>query len=346
MKNTFVLVSHGTNIVDSECYCQAVGADELPRMDYYELANRLDAELVVPRPERPLAKFEKRLRLNLSESWSVLRRLPDGARVLSTSEKVALPLAMMTAVNPRQRQIKHVTIGHKLSSGGKTKLFRWWSPAKQVDHMICLARKQVDYAQEVLSFLPTNTTFVHDKIDQQFFRPLQRPEEPYVLAVGSEQRDYGTLLQAMASTGIDLVLVTSSQWNPKAVVPDVAGGRVHLKQHLSFLELRELYARAFLVVVPLHPVDYAAGVNSLLEGMAMGKAVVVTGIEGILDYVAVDETAVTVPAHDPVLLRQAILDLWQHPNQRQRLGDNARQAVVDGVNIDQYVAKIAAIVRA
>ena len=37
-----------------------------------------------------------------------------------------------------------------------------------------------------------------------------------------------------------------------------------------------MYARARLVVVPLHDVDFDAGVTTITEAMAMGKAVVAT----------------------------------------------------------------------
>ena len=52
--------------------------------------------------------------------------------------------------------------------------------------------------------------------------------------------------------------------------------------HIPFTELRALYDAARLVVVPLRPVDYAAGVNGLLEAMAMAKPVILTQTSGIL----------------------------------------------------------------
>jgi glycosyltransferase involved in cell wall biosynthesis len=44
----------------------------------------------------------------------------------------------------------------------------------------------------------------------------------------------------------------------------------------NYLELRELYANAAFIVVPVHDVDHAAGVTTIMEGMSMGKSVIAT----------------------------------------------------------------------
>jgi glycosyltransferase involved in cell wall biosynthesis len=51
-------------------------------------------------------------------------------------------------------------------------------------------------------------------------------------------------------------------------------------QQLSQLGLRDLYSQSRFVVVPLHEVDFDAGVTTLTEAMAMGKAVIVTRTRG------------------------------------------------------------------
>ena len=54
----------------------------------------------------------------------------------------------------------------------------------------------------------------------------------------------------------------------KARAPRVPGN-VRFRQGLSYVELRELYRNARVVVVPVRAgTDYAAGVNGVLEAMA------------------------------------------------------------------------------
>jgi glycosyltransferase involved in cell wall biosynthesis len=105
--------------------------------------------------------------------------------------------------------------------------------------------------------------------------------------------------------------------------------------------LRDLYARAMVVVVPVLPTDFQAGVTTLLEAMAMGKPVVVTATEGQRDIVEDGETGILVPPGDPAALRHAISRLLDDPAERDRLGRNARRAVETRFSLDVYASALA-----
>ena len=68
--------------------------------------------------------------------------------------------------------------------------------------------------------------------------------------------------------------------------------------NLSFDETDVLLRDSTFWVVPLKPVRYASGQSVLLQGMARGKAVVITDGPGVRDYVRDGETAVLVPPND------------------------------------------------
>jgi glycosyltransferase involved in cell wall biosynthesis len=185
--------------------------------------------------------------------------------------------------------------------------------------------------------------FVYDKVDQNFFRPTEENVGDFILAVGQEQRDYMTLLKALAGTGIKLVVVASSPWSTSQLdIQDMSNVRV--VSRIPFTELRSLYAQSRMTVVPLQNVDYAAGVNGLLESMAMGKPTIVTQTDGIADYVVDQQTAVYTPPGDVNAMRERILALWNNPTEQKRLGENARQLVIEKINIDHYVESIQKII--
>jgi glycosyltransferase involved in cell wall biosynthesis len=266
------------------------------------------------------------------------RRLPKAA--LSTSEKTAIPLAI--AARLRRENVPHVVIAHKLSSGLKKPFLRLWPLHRRFSHVICVSQAQADYAVGAMGLPPEKVTFLHDKVDHLYFEPSRNVDGDYILAVGNEQRDYDTLLAAVEGTGRKLVIVSSSPWSySKPVVRQ--NPNVMALRGIPYDHLRTLYAGARLVVVPLKPVDYAAGANSLLEAMAMAKPVIVSRTCGLTGYVRDGETAVQVSPGRPRELRQAISSLWDRPERRQALGDLARQEVVDGMNIDCYASRIAAI---
>jgi glycosyltransferase involved in cell wall biosynthesis len=325
-----------------------------PRQDYLEIGHLLGGDVVSTEPgggfgHRLLHRFENYTRLNFSEAFWVSRHINQHTAVLSTSEKIAIPLAAILAV--KRQHVPHVVIAHRLTSRFKHALFRLWPLHHSFSQVICLSRAQADFAVNKMGLPPDTVTFVHDKVDHHFFRPMPQAgptaqaDGEYILAVGRERRDYETLLAAVAGTGLKLIIVASSLWTGRhRMKADEVPENVTIVRYIPHLRLRELYANARLVVTPLFDVPYAAGVNATLEAMAMAKPHIVTRTAGICDYVVDDETGIYTPPENPQVLRQKILHLWHNPADGRRLGENARQAVDEGMNLDTYSRRIAQLV--
>ncbi len=327
------------------------GADQLddsvPRRDYIEIAQRLGGELVGYDLfdtfwYRWFRQVEKRLKLDLVESLFAATQSSKHDLVLSTSEKIAIPLACLLAV--AGRRMPHIVIAHKLSSGLKAFLLRVWPIYRNFSSLICVCQSQADYAVRQLGMPRSKVNFVYHEVDHHFYRPFKLDAEDYILAVGQEQRDYPTLLQAIAGTGLRTVVVASSPWSTSQIRLDEAGA-VTVLSNITYQDLRMLYARARLVVVPLLDVDYAAGVTAVLEAMAMAKPLIVSRARGIVDYVVHNETGMYVAPGDPLELREAISSLWGRTEEVNRLGTNARQAVEECMNLDAYVNRVTEIAR-
>ena len=242
-----------------------------------------------------------------------------------------------------KKELPHVVIGHRLSSISKNRFFSLWPLYRTFSHLICVCHSQYDYAINKLGVPASKVEFVYDKVDHHFFHPLSVDVDDYILAVGREQRDYETLLQAISGTGLKLVVVASSPWSTYQTKLQDAE-RVTVLRNIPYQDLRDLYARARLVVIPLVDVDYAAGVNSLLEAMAMGKAVITSRTRGIIDYVAHQETGLYVTPNSVEEMRDAILTLRGKSGELDRLGENARQVVNETMNLDAYVNRVVRVV--
>lgn len=320
-----------------------------PRQDYLEIARELGGVVKIPQYDRgTMAQwhywFERGIRLNLRESIRASRQIHRYNVLLSTSEKIAIPLSAILSI--QRQMIPHVVIAHRLSSPFKAALFRTWPLQRSFSRIICLSRPQVEYAVIQLGISPSRVDFVFDKVDQEFFQPLNTDSDPFILSVGQEQRDYETLIRAISGTGLKLIILASSPWSAnRRKIKDERLSDVTVMNHLGYQELREMYARARLVAIPLFDVPYAAGVNTLLEAMAMGKPLIVTRSSGIQDYVVPGETGIQVEACSWQAMQEAILDLWSRPDERSRLGLNARQAVVEIMNLDNYVRRVVEIVQ-
>jgi glycosyltransferase involved in cell wall biosynthesis len=134
------------------------------------------------------------------------------------------------------------------------------------------------------------------------------------------------------------------QWIERIQHGDLPG-RVTVHHQLSAPALRDLYARSRFAVVPLHDVEFDAGVTSLTEALAMGKAVIATRSRGQVDVIRHGEHGLYVPPGDPRALRQAIEHLLENPDEAARMGHAGRELVARDHALDSYVARVVGIVR-
>ncbi len=170
----------------------------------------------------------------------------------------------------------------------------------RVDEILVLGSNQT---ADIVARWPTHApvTCIGHYVDTGFFRPLPPSEGAgFILSVGDDDgRDYKTLMQAVV--GLDTEMVIRSRHQLPPTHPRLR----QITQRISFHELRQLYADAAIVVVPLHDRPHAGGVSAVLEAAAMGCAMVVSDSTGIRDYCVDGETCLQVPCGDTAALSAA-----------------------------------------
>ena len=312
-----------------------------PRNDFDLLSQALaDAPLLFP-PKSGRAS-------DLRQAIAALRRHRRVSVYVSLSEKIGLPLALL--LKARRIQTPHVLLAHHLTSAKKRALqarSRWLDGYSRI---VVLSEAQAAYLRDEAEYPNQRVALLPDSVDTEFWH---LPEidmsdgERFVLSVGQERRDYHTLFVAARElSSIPFVVVAGSAWTNQNTVREDAPPNVAIRQNLPYVELRDLYARSALVVLPLEAsVLYAAGANGLLEGMAMGKTVIVTETPGLSGYAEPDTNACVVPAGAPAALAQAIYGLWKSPEYAARLSVQARPAVATKHSLEAYVAALVGIVR-
>lgn len=317
------------------------GESESPRQDFVELARALDAEILSfadtargPAFTRLLARCAGPA---VALAWLAFRR--RGAFYFATAENTAIPLALLLTF---RRGATLAFIGHRITTPQKSRVLRGFRLFHQVGVMFCYSRQQERFAREQLRVPPEKVRRIAFQVDEKFFTPAAAPGAGCgVVSVGRELRDYPTLFQALDGTEVPVTVVASSPWSRRAdqTAARPVPANVTLRKGLSSAELRELYRRAAVVVVPLQNVDWPAGVTSLLEAQACGRPVVISASEGILDSLD-SGAAVTVPCGDAHALRAAVLRLVNNPAQAEEIGRAGRASVLRARTLDQLVARI------
>jgi glycosyltransferase involved in cell wall biosynthesis len=290
--------------------------------------------------------------------------------VITDGEHIGIPLAILLKL--AGATTVHVTIGHRLSASKKRPFFRWLRVHSHITRIAVHSKLQYAIATSELGIPKEQLAVIPWQADTDFWRPQAVPEERLVSSAGLEHRDYATLFQAVDGLDARVVVGAASHWSRQ---PNTALGADRPTNvtvgSFDYAALREVFARSAVVVVPLFDVDFQAGITTILEAMAMGKAVIVTRAAGQTDVVEdrrleargtptrprptsllrelaeqagvpVEPNGLYVPPGDPVALRRAIDYLLDHPDERARLGMAARQTVERFMRVEQFAARMSA----
>ncbi len=336
----------------------AVAAGRHPRMDYHALADALCAGLddradildyaAADASRNPLVRLAARLggRDAALATLGWLRRGRYDA-LFTNGENVALPLALLLKLV--RRRPAHVTIGHRLSAGKKRAFYTRLRAHRQMDAIFVYATAQRDFAARELHIPAHKLSLIPFHADQRFYRP--RPadivREHQVCSAGLEWRDYPTLIEAVTPMPRLLVkLAAASPWSKhtdetreRTLPPNVDARRY------DYAALRDLYAESAFVVVPLRETDFQAGVTTMLEAMAVGKAVIATRTTGQTDVIADGVNGLVVAPGDVDGWREAICRLRNDPALCARLAESGRRWVEEHATLDAWTARVADALR-
>lgn len=269
-----------------------------PVMDYYALANALrdthGCIVVILDYAAAGADASPGTRLAIKTggldsalAWMAFERRREYGAIFSNGENVGIPLALL--LGGVRNGPRHVTIGHRLSTGKKQLFFTKLKAQRRLDKIVVYAKSQEEWAMHRLGIAPEKLALIPFHADAQFYRPLPdiavNPNQ--ICSAGLEWRDYPTLIEAVQNMpDLSVKLAASSPWSKHE---NETAGR-ELPQNVdarrySYADLRLLYAESSFVVVPIKETDFQAGVTTILEAMAMGKAVIATRTTGQTDVI-------------------------------------------------------------
>jgi glycosyltransferase involved in cell wall biosynthesis len=310
-----------------------------PRTEYLRLEEACGVELL-DWSRIPGGGDRRGVGLSMRHALAAARVLDAYDAVLSDGEHVGAPLALLMRL--LRISTPHVMIGHHLTTATKRTLFRALRPHAEISRILVHSGRQLEMARRCLGIADDRLALLPYSVDSAFWSPRDVVEEPLVVAAGREHRDYATLSAACRALPVQVRIAMGSLHSPGARVRCPSGWpdnvAVEFADHPT---LRDLYARATVVAVPLVESDFQAGVTTLLEAMAMGKAVVVTATSGQRDIVVDGETALTVPPGDAPAMRAALARLLASPHERRRLGAAAREAVERSFTVEGYADDLA-----
>jgi glycosyltransferase involved in cell wall biosynthesis len=334
-----------------------------PRTPYVEVARALDAEVIDASYLEAHAsalgrQVGKRASLVEGEVWTTFANRGRYRHIVAWADRIGLELALLFKLARSRRDL--VIVSNWLAGPSKRVFLDRMRVLSHVGSVIGYGSVQLDLVAERYGYPRERMNVALQPVDDRFWIPEEHPSSEYVCSVGcvSGYRDYRTLVEAARGLPVRFELAVGSLilsaddrqrragMFQAAIPPELLPPNVTYRFDVPPRGLRDLYAESLFVVIPLEDVDFDAGVTSITEAMAMGKAVIVTRNRGQVDVIRDGVDGIYVPAYDPGALREAITHLLDHPDEAARLGAAGRAAVLERHTLDGYVERVAHLVRA
>jgi glycosyltransferase involved in cell wall biosynthesis len=250
--------------------------------------------------------------------------------ILANSEKAAIPLSFLGIKQPL------VVILHNPESPLRAFFLKVTGIARKWSGIGFVSFENKTFFEKKLGVDPKNLfQYFSARIDK--FKPAEDfINNGPILSIGVAKRDYDTLIKALSDlVGYETEIFISSKYGDlykgdhRRKVPDW----IHFPPRLTDEELVLRYQRANFVVVPLKPTYHSgAGVTSVFESSASGKAVIATNTGGMKSYIEDGNTGILVPPNNVAALRAAIKTLWENPQLSRKMGLAGRKLMEEKFN--------------
>lgn len=253
--------------------------------------------------------------------------IPIAARLLATGKNTKLVALVHNLLRPRMTALQHLTKNLARHDG-----------LYSVSPMMVAALKQ-----RLGGDAPVY--FVREQSDDQFFHPGPPgpdKQRPLLIGVGLEQRDYRTLASAAGTLDFDIKISGFSKdtkLNDRAL-PDPLPDNME-QRFFEWRELAQLYRDSDLVIAPLFENTYAAGISTILEGMASARPVIASQTDGLKNIFADESVIRWVPPGDVDAMRNAINAMLADRDGTRALAEKSAAIFKRGHSFDGQVREMA-----
>lgn len=215
---------------------------------------------------------------------------------------------------------------------------------RKIDCIVCVSKVEEQILIKEFG-MKENTVFVPAGVDSSYFRPLALAEDVDVLSIGADiNRDFEILFEAARTHGDRSFRIITTRYTAESFgeIPP----NMEILTDVSMGEIRQHIGRGRVLALPVIPNSYSGATTVLLQAMAMGKAVIANR-EGAnaLGYPFRDgQNLLFVPSCQSQELDKALVTLLDDKELRLRIGKNARETVVNELDLGAFHEKLFGII--
>lgn len=235
----------------------------------------------------------------------------SGGGCITVFPQLAVTAGMHKRLSPKKKPLVAWCFNLGALYGGVKQLLAQQA-LKQVDKIVVHSSGECEFVANWLRVPVDRVEFVHLQRAPIPITEQENIEDPFILSLGSAQRDYRVFFDAVAKLGHRTIVVAA----PRAVADLKVPANVELRSGLSAMECNHLAQQARMVVVPLDDGRTAAGQVTVVEALRMGRPLIATRGVGTVDYIIEGQNGFLVPPGDVEALTAEIEHLWRDARAR------------------------------
>lgn len=348
-KNKFHILT--STKFDFDQFAARAELGEGPRHTIWQLKERLNAQVHQPdfEDDSLVTGLDKLLSkvIGRPHQWALARQVlaqtTSDDVVYCCGEDAGLPLALLAAFKKnRPRLVVNVMCPERWRP---KLLLKWFQLYRGIYAFTVNTALKAQVLQDMLNLSEDSVFCLAEQTDKQFFYPEPgtfKKQRPLVASAGLEQRDYVTLANATSQLDLEVKICAVS---PNATsktrcrIPEQPPHNMEMR-YFDWLELRNLYRSADVVVVSLINNTYSAGLTVLMEAMACRRPVIITKTTGLATEMAEKGLVWGVKHDSPEELRATIEYILSHPEEASARAAAAYQYFLENHTSEQHVEQV------
>lgn len=301
---------------------------------YFNQLEEQQVDVVDIRSFPMLERFEKNLlRFYIWQTLKCIPKLGKYDLILSHGMQSGIVLCMWRRLFGKGKY-RHIVFDIGAFNSGREKgrgLGLMQFASKSLDGVIYHTASQKAYYEKCHPWLLPKSRFIPFGTDTDFFTPDEGRQdsvekETYILCVGYYKRDWDTLLEAYRKLKEnesikDIRLRLIGNCNIKSEIESV-----EVWDQVTVTELKRQIQNALFCVLPLQQFNYSYGQMTLLQQMALGKAVIVADVSSIQAYKGEGNLILYEPENVEELAA-SMREILSDPHRREQIGRKAKESV-------------------
>ena len=224
---------------------------------------------------------------------------------------------------------------------------------KGVDYMLFYSNAIMDVSVRNGLANPAKSQVVHWGADLDFYDKIMfsagNVEHKGYISTGKEKRDMASIVRAFSATGQPLEIHVAYKAYGDNYLQILNDLRPSSNVHVNFVngmipgELAQKVWTAKCVVIALQETNYATGLTTLIEAMALGLPVMCTKNPNLPIDVEEEGIGVSLPYYNSDAWEAVIRDFAEHPERLTEMGKKSRLLADLRYNLDNCTKELAKV---